>query len=197
MQSTISIQFHYLSTPFSFPFDYIEGTSGALLSENTAYDAIGHCYFLEDGVEEENILSYNLASHIHALGPYINPSINANKDGWQAQQLSDYSQTENLTLPSDMSASGFYITNAYNDIVGNAASGGWTGFALPTLPLPVKMFQNEPGIAPGNRYFRSPFRGNSAHSSGFWWDSAGVFYIGGLLTQSSSGVLTYNAGRRY
>ena len=28
----------------------------------------GHCYYLEDGVEEFNTLSYNLAAHIHFMG---------------------------------------------------------------------------------------------------------------------------------
>ena len=42
-----------------------------------------------------------------------------------------------------MSASGFYITNPYNDFVGNAASGGWAGFAMPSLPSPVKLFASK------------------------------------------------------
>jgi len=33
--------------------------NGVVLSENTAYDAIGHCYFIEDGVEEGHSLLYN------------------------------------------------------------------------------------------------------------------------------------------
>jgi len=172
----------------------IHGTSGIRLSENTAYDAIGHCYFLEDGVEENNIWSYNQAAHIHPLGPYQNPSLGLNGDSWWSQGLSYYTQTSSLLLPSDMAAGCFYITNTYNDIYGNAASGGWAGFSIPSLPLPVKLFASITNMSPANRPFRSPFRGNSAHSSGYWWATAGGIYVGGELSQPN-GVLRYTAGR--
>lgn len=32
-------------------------------------------------------------------------------------------------LPADSAAAGFYISNAWNIVRGNAASGGWAGFA--------------------------------------------------------------------
>ena len=51
--------------------------------------------------------------------------------------MDDVYQTVDLLLPADVTASGFYITNANNSIIGNAASGGWAGFALPVLPRPV------------------------------------------------------------
>ena len=38
------------------------------VSNNVAYDVIGHCFYLEDGVEELNTISYNLAAHIHWMG---------------------------------------------------------------------------------------------------------------------------------
>jgi hypothetical protein len=42
-----------------------------------------------------------------------------------------------LLLPADIAASGFYITNMHNKIIGNVASGGWAGFAFPNLDKPV------------------------------------------------------------
>jgi len=42
-----------------------------------------------------------------------------------------------LLLPADIAASGFYITNMHNNIIGNSASGGWAGFAFPILNTPV------------------------------------------------------------
>lgn len=173
----------------------IHGTSGARLSENTAYNAIGHCYFLEDGVEEDNIIEYNQAAFVHALGPYVNPSIGANGDSFGSQYLSYYNQSATLLLPSDMAAGCFYITNTYNDFVGNAASGGWSGYAMPSLPKPVKLHASVNNTSPQNRPFRSPFRGNSAHSSGYWFLSAGGIYVGGTLTQYPDGTLTYTSGR--
>lgn len=78
----------------------------------------------------------------------------------------------------------------------NIASGGWAGFAIPSLPLPVKLFASVKNMRPANRPFRSPFRGNSAHSSGYWWATAGGIYVGGELTQTTDGTLKYTSGRR-
>ena len=97
----------------------VHGTSQMTVSENVAYDVIGYCYYLEDGVEQYNTISYNLAAHIHMLGPNIPTD--------QGQLLNDYVQSavagSELTLPADVTASGFYITNVHNYLIGNAASG--------------------------------------------------------------------------
>lgn len=94
----------------------VHGTNNATVSENVAYDVTGYCYYLEDGVEEFNTLSFNLAAHIHTLGPNM---------PWGDSQSIDYlyDETDVLTLPADVTASGFYITNIHNYIKGNAASG--------------------------------------------------------------------------
>jgi G8 domain len=94
----------------------IHGTNNATVSENVAYDVTGYCYYLEDGVEENNTLSFNLAAHIHKIGP--DPPGKS-----YGQTLQDYKEGPNLTLPADVTASGFYITNVHNNIIGNAASG--------------------------------------------------------------------------
>lgn len=39
----------------------IHGTHGLLVEGNVAYKNLGHCYFLEDGVEQNNTLRENLA----------------------------------------------------------------------------------------------------------------------------------------
>ena len=97
-----------------------------------------------------------------------------------------------------MTASGFYITNGWNHVLGNAASGGWGGFALPILPAPLKLHRTVQ-TTPESRPLLS-FVGNSAHSSGFWWHSGGAVYVGGKLWEeydSASGAysLRYNPGR--
>jgi len=56
----------------------VHATNGITVSENVAYDVTGFCYYLEDGVEEYNTLSYNLAAHIHFIGSpgrFINSSL--------------------------------------------------------------------------------------------------------------------------
>ena len=47
----------------------IHRTDNAVVSRNVAYDVFGHCYYLEDGVEMSNELSFNLAARIKILGP--------------------------------------------------------------------------------------------------------------------------------
>jgi G8 domain len=94
----------------------IHGTHNATISENVAYDVIGFCYYLEDGVEQYNTLSYNLAAHVHTMGPDV-------ATGCWGQTIEPYNQSSSMILPADVTASGFYITNIRNFIVGNAASG--------------------------------------------------------------------------
>jgi hypothetical protein len=38
----------------------LHGTNYARLSRNVAFDAHGHCFYLEDGVEEQNTIEFNL-----------------------------------------------------------------------------------------------------------------------------------------
>jgi len=103
------------------------------VSRNTVFNATGHCYYLEDGVEENNLLEYNLAAFI---SPISKP---ANGDWGQGGE--QFTQSTNLVLPADVAASGFYILNAYNSWVGNAASGGWAGFSFPNTPQPIGNFK--------------------------------------------------------
>jgi len=111
----------------------IHGTHGVLLAQNTAYDAIANCFYLsENGVEENNTVKHNLAAHVHPLGNLQDSSLN----GWYGQYLNYYNESATLLVPADMSAAPFYVTNMYNTIEGNAASGGWTGFSFPSLPAP-------------------------------------------------------------
>ena len=46
----------------------VHGSHRALLARNVAFDVRGHCYYLEDGVEEDNELYYNLAAHVKTIG---------------------------------------------------------------------------------------------------------------------------------
>ena len=167
----------------------IHATNGLLVSENVGYDITGYCYYLEDGVEEDNTLSYNLAAHVHFIG---SPAIGG------AQRIPYFEATPDLTLPADVTASGFYITNLQNTVKGNVASGGWAGFAFPNLHVP-----NGPSAAnfPGYDPRRMPTKeigmgidGNTAHSTAHFWNSAAAFYFGGALF-IQDGILKYNAGR--
>lgn len=46
----------------------IHGTNGLQVRRNVAFHAHGHCFYLEDGVEENNWLEGNLAAYVHPIG---------------------------------------------------------------------------------------------------------------------------------
>lgn len=81
-----------------------------------------------------------------------------------------------------------------NNIIGNVASGGWAGFAFPTLrePLGPSRFTN---MRPSAQRSKT-IDGNTAHSTGWWWEKAAGFYLGGsLYYRDSDNLLVYDAGR--
>jgi hypothetical protein len=168
----------------------LHGTNGATLDDNVAYDAIGQCFYLEDGTEERNTLSSNLAAHVHFIGK----PARANSFQFLDDVVAD---AETLTQPADITASGFYISNAYNTVINNAASGGWAGFTFPHLKRPIGSNANA-RMSPAQRPVLA-FDGNSAHSSAWWWGAAGVVYVGGKLElrypNNPSSPLLYNPGR--
>lgn len=125
----------------------IHGSHGVLLHGNAAFDTIGHCYFLEDGVETGNLLQGNL--------------------GLLARKPSEAM----ALLPSDRHGLGpamFWITHPDNAFVDNVAassegSGFW--FALPEHPTgPSYAIFGGADVWP-RRTPLGEFRGNLAHSN--------------------------------
>ena len=81
-----------------------------------------------------------------------------------------------MSFTWDVSASGFYISNMDNHIIGNSPSGGWSGFAVPILPEAVGLSQASNVIPSAARGLT--FDGNTAHNTGWWWKSGGgAFYL--------------------
>jgi len=155
---------------------------------NVAYDITGHAFYLESGVEENNRVEYNLASFVHAIDGAV--LMGGTEPGSE--------QTERILVPADHTASGFYISNAHNYIIGNAASGGWAGLNFPVLPEPADKTLRFNGVVPKDRPALS-ITGNSVHSSSWFSSNSGSVYAGGSLyweeNDVDSEVLKYNAGR--
>lgn len=162
----------------------IHATHDTTVLRNVAWNTAGHCYYLEEGVEENNTISFNLAVHIRCIGPPMT-------GGGQRGEV--FYEDATALLPADRAAAGFYITNAYNTFIGNAASGGWAGFSFPNLPTPLG-FNKDRNFSPQRRVTKV-FDGNTVHSSGYHFaGDGGCIYVGGKLWYSS-GVLTYDNGR--
>ncbi|HEY0469378.1 MAG TPA: DNRLRE domain-containing protein, partial [Polyangiaceae bacterium] len=167
----------------------VHRTDHAIVSRNVAYDNFGHCYYLEDGVEMNNELSFNLAVKTKIMGPTDQASIDAMRA--LGQPGFTLTQSPDLVQPADRAAAGFYISNGNNRIIGNAASGGFTGFSLPNLPRALggsvdRIFPIQYGV--------SDFDGNTAHSAGYLWGDGACIYVGGTLLEVG-GQLQYTSGR--
>ena len=171
----------------------IHATHNLTVTENVGYDVTGYCYYLEDGVEEDNTISFNLGAHIHFLGqaPFGGgQQVTCSNPGVDCSGLNV--QSVDRILPADSTASAFYITNVHNNIIGNVASGGWAGFAFPILQEPIGASHTDtfrPSAVTGKI-----LDGNTAHSTGGWWGHAAAFYFGGQLYYEN-GLLKYDPGR--
>jgi hypothetical protein len=168
----------------------VHGTDNTLISRNVAFRARGHCYYIEDGVEENNTFSYNLGAQIS--------TIYKSAGGWE-QFGEIYTESDELRNPADTSAGSFYITNAHNSFIGNVAVGGWTGFAFPNLPRPINLHRNLDYSStlrnPQNRNL-IVFDGNTARSTASVYYESGGIYVGGYLVHLEDGRLYYRSGRQ-
>jgi hypothetical protein len=164
----------------------IHATNSSQALRNVVFNATAHCYYLEDGIEEHNVINYNLAVKINTIGAPMEGESQTGDKRWSSPEL---------ILPADGAAAGFYITNAYNTFIGNAASGGWAGFSFPNLPSPIGLSRHY-GISPQKRPTKI-FRSNTAHSSGYHFPGGGCIYVGGMLKYDppDSDTLFYDNGR--
>jgi len=110
------------------------------IQHNVAYDVLGHGFFIEDGVEENNIFEYNLIIRV--------------KRSWSL-------------LMTDQMSAGFFITNPnnifrYNRAIGAERMGFWFSFEK-TSTGPNK----DDNICPIGKKL-GEFVGNHVHSNGMY-----------------------------
>jgi len=153
----------------------IHGTSNSTLSRSVVYDVAGSAVYLEDAVEVNNVISHNLVAHVHPIAPHDKPCIDY--DGYS--EGSGYANADWITsnasrlIPSDITPACFYCTNPKNRWIGNAASGGFTGFIFPVVTSPLGASYLAADVE-GRAYEPMSedlleFDGNAAHSSGQWF----------------------------
>src|SRR5437868_8720633 len=114
----------------------VHGTNYLDVENNVTYNNIGHCFFLEDGVEHDNQFVHNLAilTKCHPDAPCVPTNLApfGSTDGTNFKTAGQ--DAKDVLLPSDNTASTFWITtpdNIYRDNVaaGSESTGFW--FALP------------------------------------------------------------------
>jgi cell surface hyaluronidase len=118
----------------------IHGTSGVVISDNVAFDTVGHCVFMEDGIETNNVIVGNLVLLARAAKP------------------------SEAILDSDLQPADFWITNPSNTVTENVAAGSeGNGFWYDLSPHPTGPSATE-SVWP-RRMALDAFANNVAHSN--------------------------------
>jgi cell migration-inducing and hyaluronan-binding protein len=149
----------------------VHGTNDVRVQNNVTYNTVGHCFFLEDAIETGNQFVHNLGmmTKCHPDGKPCAPT-NLGPFGSEGGKNFDLAgqSAKDVLIPSDNTASTFWITNPdniYRDNVaaGSEATGFW--FALPEHPTGAYQ-GTDVGKATWPRRTRvREFKGNTAHSN--------------------------------
>src|SRR5215471_9828834 len=160
----------------------VHGTNDVRVQNNVAYNNVGHCYFLEDGVEHGNQYLNNLGMLTRCNPTRPCNSTNALNGSGAGQNDKDQ------LIPSDNTASTFWITNPDNTYRGNVSAGSEaTGFWIALPEHPTGKFEGTEISAktwPRRMQLRE-FSGNVSHSDvdGLMFDRGtnpqGRFNLGG------------------
>ncbi len=174
----------------------VHGTNDLRIENNVTYNAVGHCFFLEDGAEHGNQFVHNLAIQIkcHTSKPCVPTNLAANGENRGSNSLNratyraDSMSAKDTLIPSDNTVTAYWITNPDNVFIDNVAAGSdENGFwwSLPEHPQ-GKFEGTEISKNTWPRRTRmAEFRGNVAHSNydGFMLDrninAEGVFGLAG------------------
>jgi cell migration-inducing and hyaluronan-binding protein len=152
----------------------VHGTNYLHIENNVTYNTVGHCFFMEDGIEHDNEFVHNLAiqTKCHTSKPCV-PTVLA-----AAGERQDYEDrlavrangqaSKDVLLPSDNTVSSYWITNPDNIYRDNVAAGSdVTGFWMSLPEHPNGQFLDteiSKSIWPRRTPFRE-FKGNVAHSN--------------------------------
>jgi hypothetical protein len=158
----------------------VHGTNFLRVENNVTYNIVGHCFFLEDGIEHGNEFVHNLAIQIkcHTSKACVptNLAPNGEIDSANRQAIRTASMSgKDTLLPSDNTVAAFWITNPDNTFIDNVAAGSdANGFWLSLPEHPIGKFLGTDiaqNIWPRRTKFRE-FRNNTAHSNfdGFMFD---------------------------
>src|SRR5580658_4068277 len=159
----------------------VHGTNFLRVENNVTYNTVGHCFFLEDGIEHGNEFIRNLAiqTKCHTTLDCVptNLAANGERDANYAnrQAYREMSFHGKTLLPSDNTVASYWITNPDNSFIDNVAAGSdENGFWLSLPEHPQGAFKGSEvskTIWP-KRTPQRAFRGNVAHSNfdGFMFD---------------------------
>jgi cell migration-inducing and hyaluronan-binding protein len=156
----------------------VHGTNDVRVENNVTYNTVGHCFFLEDAVETGNEFIHNLGmrTKCHPDGkPCVPTNLGPFGSGGEPRSGTAGQAAKDVLIPSDNTASTFWITNPDNIFVDNVAAGSEaTGFwlALPQHPTGAFAGTEISKTTWPRRMRLREFKGNTAHSNfdGFIFD---------------------------
>jgi cell migration-inducing and hyaluronan-binding protein len=172
----------------------VHGTNNLQVENNVTYNTVGHCFFLEDGIETGNQYVRNLAiqTKCHTSKPCDPTNLapfGSSSDGLNFKTTGQ--DSKDVLIPSDNTVSSFWITNPENTYRDNVAAGSdATGFWFAFPEHPTGKFEGtdiSKATWPRRTKFRE-FKGNVAHSNfdSFMGDRApradGHFAVGGYVS---------------
>uniref|UniRef100_G3VTP3 hyaluronoglucosaminidase n=1 Tax=Sarcophilus harrisii TaxID=9305 RepID=G3VTP3_SARHA len=98
----------------------IHGTDGLLIKDTIGFDTLGHCFFLEDGIEQRNILFHN-------LGLVTKPGtlLPTDRNNTMCTSIRGKVFGNYVPVPATdcMAVSTFWIAHPNNHLINNAAAG--------------------------------------------------------------------------
>ena len=151
----------------------VHGTDNLRIENNVTYNNVGHCFFLEDGIEKGNQFVRNLAiqTKCHPTKECVPVNLAANgeitAENPRNIRQASFSGKDTL-LPSDNTVSSFWITNPGNFFIENVAAGSdQIGFWFSIPEHPNGQFLNT-DVSKNTWSRRMPlgaFKGNVAHSN--------------------------------
>ena len=153
----------------------VHGTNNLQVENNVTYNTVGHCFFLEDGIENGNQFIRNLAiqTKCHTSKPCVPTNLAAAGEVFPGGRNGQ--QSKEVLLPSDNTVASFWITNPDNVYRDNVAAGSDSnGFWMSLPEHPNGKFEGSEvsrNTWPRNMRLRE-FKGNVAHSNydGFMFD---------------------------
>ena len=153
----------------------VHGTNNLRVENNVTFNTVGHCFFMEDGIEHGNEFVRNLAiqTKCHPTLDCVPTNLAANGEldsryeSREAMREASF-HGGNTLLPSDNTVSSFWITNPDNSYIDNVAAGSdQVGFWLSIPEHPNGAFLGSQ-VSLNTWPRRTPlreFRGNTAHSN--------------------------------
>jgi hypothetical protein len=151
----------------------VHGTNDLVIENNVTYNTVGHCFFMEDGIERGNTFVKNLAIQTKCHPTLeCQPSNLAANGEYDAENPRPSRQVSfsgrNTLLPSDNTVASYWITNPDNSYIDNVAAGSdQTGFwfSIPMHPNGAFLGSEDSLNTWPRRTPLRAFRGNVSHSN--------------------------------